>query len=201
MNKKTFIVGISGASGAGKTWFATKLKDELKNFACIFTLDSYYKDVEYVNSLEYRHDNPDAMDFDRAFEGLSTLIRGEVLRLPVYDYDTHKVVSELIYNPTPIIIVEGLFAFSDERFRNVMDIKIWIDAYEKIRFERRISRDIRERGDNYDDALLRIKNDAEPAYQKFTKGGVEYSDCIFLNTDNNNQKPLLINILNNYIQQ
>lgn len=200
MNKSPFVIGISGASGSGKTWFANKLKEELTQSACIFTLDSYYKDVDYVNQLEHRHDNPKAIDFDKAYADLSTLIRGEVLKLPVYDYDTHKVVSEHLYEPTSVIIIEGLFAFSDYRLLDAMKMKIWIEAYETIRFERRISRDINERGDNYEDALFRIQNDAEPAYQKFTRKGIEYADCVFLNIKNSNKSPLLVSVLNEYIK-
>lgn len=199
MNKKPFIIGISGASGAGKTWFAKRLKEELSKSVCIFPLDCYYKDVEYVNRLEHRHDNPDAMDFDKAFADLSKMIQGESLKLPVYDYDTHKVVSEQVYEPTAVVIVEGLFVFSDSRFLDAMDVKVWVEAYESIRFERRITRDINERGDNYDDAVERYKNDAEPAFQKFTSKGVEKADFIYLNNSNSNMTPIVINFLCKYI--
>lgn len=199
MNKKPFIIGISGASGSGKTWFANRLKEELSKSVCIFPLDCYYKYVEYVNGLEHRHDNPDAMDFDKAFADLSKMIQGESLKLPVYDYDTHKVVSEQVYEPTAVVIVEGLFAFSDSRFLDAMDVKVWVEAYESIRFERRITRDINERGDNYDDAVERYKNDAEPAYQKFTSKGVEKADFIYLNNSNSNVTPIVINFLCKYI--
>ncbi len=196
-----FVIGISGASGSGKTWFANQLKNELYDSSCIFTLDSYYKNVDYVNCLEYRHDNPSAIDYDKAFKDLSILLRGKILKLPKYDYDTHEVISETIIKPTPVIIIEGLFAFSNKRFFDVMDLKVWIEAHEDIRFNRRISRDIDERGDNYEDVISRYKNDVEPAYYKYTKKGIEFADCIFLNSTNNNKKPLLIDIIVKYARK
>lgn len=192
--KKPYVIGISGASGAGKSWFAKKLSEELVVSSCIFTLDSYYKDVNYVNSIKYRHDNPSAIDFNRAYTDLQTLLNGKVLRLPIYDYDTHDVVSEKVIEPTTVIIVEGLFAFSDRRMVETMDIKVWIEAYEKIRFERRVLRDVDERGDTYNGAYTRILNDVEPAYKEFTQKNIECADCIYLNI-HNNKLPLLINIL------
>lgn len=201
MSKKKFVVGICGATGSGKTWLAAKLKERLGADACVFILDSYYKNVDFVNNLEYRHDNPNAIDYDKAFEDLSILMQGKILKLPVYDYDTHKVVSELMYEPTPIIVIEGLFAFSDKRFLDVMDIKIWVEADENIRLERRISRDINERGDNYEEALARYKNDAEPAYIKYTKNGILFADCIFLNSSNDLQKPLLVEMISRYLNK
>lgn len=197
MNKTPFVIGISGASGSGKTWFAKKLSKELVVSSCIFTLDSYYKDVNYVNSIKYRHDNPSAVDFDRAYTDLQTLVNGNVLRLPVYDYDTHNVVSEKVIEPTTVIIVEGLFAFICERILGFMDFKIWIEANEIICYQRRISRDIMERGDSYDEVKLRYEQDVLPAYKEFIQNRKEKADCIFPNLLNNGEKPVLIDVLKN----
>lgn len=200
MPREPFVIGICGATGSGKSWFASKLKNALGRDACIFTLDSYYKNVEYINTLEYRHDNPNAINYDKAYNDLSVLLSGNELNMPVYDYGSHKVVSEVIYTLTPVIIVEGLFAFSDERIRSIMNMRIWIEAHKDIRLERRIKRDIEERGDNIEDAMSRYKNDAEPAFEKIIHLGKSFSDFIYQNSVNNGKEPLLVDMISKYVK-
>lgn len=198
MKKFPFVIGISGAVGSGKTWFANQLKESISKPVCIFTLDSYSKDEEYVNGLEFRYDNPLAIDYDKAYADFSKLKEGIAVQLPVYDYASHSVVSKITYDSPAVIIIEGLYAFWDKRFLNAMDFKIWIEADEKLCKERRINRDVKERGESPESSVHRQKSDSEPAYFKFYKVGRFLSDCIYLN-NTTNAKPILIDILIVYI--
>lgn len=198
MNNKTHIIGIAGAVGSGKSWFAEKLKDAITKPVCMFTMDSYSKSVDYVNKLKYRYDNPNAIDFDRAYSDLRTLLEGGAVRFPVYDYKSHKAISERTYTNPPVIIIEGLYAFYDKRFLDAMDVKIWIEADEEVCMERRISRDIKERGESREESMARHINDSEPAFQNYYKIGRIQADCIFLN-QTSNALPVLIKMIRNYI--
>lgn len=191
MYKKPFVIGIAGAVGSGKSWFAEKLKEAITEPICMFTLDSYSKSVDYVNKLKYRYDNPNAIDFDRAYSDLRTLLEGGTVRFPVYDYKSHKAISERTNTNPPVIIIEGLYAFYDKRFLDAMDVKIWIEADEDVCMGRRIHRDIKERGETLEESKARHINDSEPAYQKFYKIGRTQADCLFLNTAKD-EKPILL---------
>ena len=198
MDRRPFVIGIAGAVGSGKTWFAEKLKNALPVPVCIFTLDVYSKDAYFVNGLEYHYDNPQAIDYDKAYNDFSKLKQGLPVNLPVYDYVTHGVVSEIKYNSPTVIIIEGLYAFYDKRFLEAMDFKLWIEADKRLRFKRRIERDVKERGESYKTSVNRHNKDSEPAYQNFYKDGAKKADCLFLNIVEN-KVPKLVTLLKNSI--
>lgn len=195
---KPFVIGIAGAVGSGKTWFAEKLRESFSEPVCMLSLDCYSKDQDYVDTLEFHYDNPQAIDYDRAYHNLSELVNGNLVKLPIYDYKTHRVISEIVYKNPFLIVVEGLYAFSDKRLLEAMDYKIWVEVDETTRMERRIKRDMNERGDTREDSMSRHINDSEPAYQKFYKGGATKADCIYLNK-REKSKPLLINLLKEFL--
>lgn len=180
-NIPKIIIGISGPSGAGKSWFTKKLKGIRPNSVCVFTLDSYYKDVNIVNALEYRHDNPNAIDYDKALKDLELLLSGHEFEIPIYDYDTHEVVDRKVCTPAPMIVIEGLFVFANSKLLDKMNLKIWIDADEDLRLKRRINRDVHERGDNLEEAQKRYYLDVKPAYLKYMSFYKKYADLIYLN--------------------
>lgn len=199
MNDYPFVIGISGAVGSGKSWFANRLKDSIIDPVCVFTLDSYSKDEKIVNGLEYRYDNPQAIDYDKVWRHLSKLLHGENVILPVYDYISHSVISGKLYCSPSVIIIEGLYAFSDKRLLDVMDIKIWIEVDENVCMERRINRDVRERGVTREDAMKRHLNDSKPAFEKYYINEKVLSDCVYINVQTQNDiNPILIDLITNY---
>lgn len=183
MYNKSFVIGIAGAVGSGKSWFRKRLIESFSEPVCAFTLDSYSLDNAFVSKLEFGYDNPQAIDFDKAYSDLVILMNGGTVDFPIYDYKSHKMISKKTYTRPPVIIIEGLYAFYEKRFLDKMNVKIWIETDENIRFERRIHRDITERGDTCEESIARHINDTEPAYQKFYKNGRKLADCIFLNNE------------------
>lgn len=198
MIKEPFVIGIAGAVGSGKSWFAGKLKDALSVPVCLFTLDIYSKDESLVNGLEYHYDNPLAIDYDKAYLDFTKLTQGETIKLPVYDYATHSVVSEITYSSPLVIIIEGLYAFYDERFLDAMNLKIWIEADEKTCMERRIKRDVTERGETLEESLSRHEKDSVPAFMKYYFKEKILSDCMYFNVKQNNSQKL-IELIRGYI--
>lgn len=200
MSKNPFVIGISGAVGSGKTWFANQLKESISKPVCIFTLDSYSKDEEYVNGLEFRYDNPQAIDYDKAYADFSKLKQGNAVKLPVYDYVSHRVVSEISYNSPSVIIIEGLYAFWDKRFLDAMNFKIWIEADEQTCMERRVNRDVNERGETYEESMSRHANDSEPAFNKFYALNKTQANCVYINFQKEiNHSNLFAQIISSYI--
>ena len=198
MARIPFVIGIAGAVGSGKSWFAEKLKNALSVPVCIFTLDAYSKDASFVNGLEYHYDNPMAIDYDKAYDDFSKLKQGRPVKLPVYDYAIHGVVSEMKYNSPIVIIIEGLYAFYDKRFLEAMDFKLWIEADEKTCMERRIQRDVTERGETLEESLSRHEKDSVPAFIKYYCKEKFLSDCMYYNDKlNNNHR--LIELIRGYI--
>lgn len=202
MHNSTFVIGISGAVGSGKSWFASRLKKSLSDTVCVFTLDSYSKSEKFVNNLEFRYDNPQAIDYNKAYADLSKLLHGGSIKLPVYDYVSHSAIAEELYNAPSVIIIEGLYSFYDKRFLDVMDIKIWIEVDEDVCMERRINRDIQERGVTKEEAISRHINDSKPAFEKFYNKGKALSDCVYFNVQTlNDVNPLLINLITNFYEK
>lgn len=200
MCNKPFIIGISGACGSGKTWFARRLQTELVGSVCIFTLDSYSKNEDFVNSLEFRYDNPQAIDYDKAYENLLKLLQGIPVALPMFDYTSHSINSEMTVVSPSVIIIEGIYAFYDNRLLDLMDFKIWIEAGKYTRRERRIERDVNERGEIYENAMYRHLHDSEPAFKKYYLNGKVYSDCVFFNAKKRGDNTInLIKLMNAYI--
>lgn len=194
--RKRIVIGISGASCSGKSWLARQIYNISPSNIVIFELDKYYKDIEYVKNLEFQHDNPDAIDYDRAFNDFKKLMNGEDISIPVYDYESHKICGWNTCSPTPVLIIEGLFAFADEKFRNMMDCKIWIEAMDSIKYERRINRDIKERGDNIVNAKRRYEHDVMPAYNKFVLKYKEYANLVYVNNYLNGPNKSSCNLIN-----
>lgn len=182
MKHKTTIMGISGGSCSGKSWVAKKIQSLFPDDVCLLGLDGYYKDFDYVKQLEFQHDNPSAIDYDLVLEDIERLCTGKDVRTPIYDYKTHQITGYKTCIPKRVIIVEGLFAFHDKRIRNKMNLRMWIDANEEIKLKRRITRDVKDRGDTIEDANKRYSEHVLPAYKKYIEPYKEYADFCLENS-------------------
>ena len=141
-----FIVGITGGSGSGKTLFLKKLMESFSTSeVCLISQDNYYfprdqqpKDENDVTNF----DLPESIDFDNYFNDINHLKNGESVRRKEYTFNNPTAVpEELIFNPAPVIVVEGIFVFSEKRLSDLLDLKVYIDTKEHIKLKRRIIRD------------------------------------------------------------
>ncbi|PYT03846.1 MAG: uridine kinase [Acidobacteria bacterium] len=145
------IIGICGGTGSGKTTVANRILESVSKDEVIFLQqDSYYRNLDEM-PLDYRQqknfDHPDAIDNDLLVEHLRALKRDEAVELPLYDFRTHTRRAETLHmEPRPIIIIEGILIFAEQRLLDEMDIKVYVDTPDDIRFIRRLRRDIAERG-------------------------------------------------------
>lgn len=154
---ETVIIGIAGGTGSGKSTFTNRLKDYFGDAVTVLYHDNYYRRQENTPFEERRkvnYDHPDALETDLLLEHLKQLKRGETIECPIYDYTQHNRSDETIEIQTNrIIIVEGILLLADERIRNLLDIKIFVDADADERILRRIVRDVKERGREINDII------------------------------------------------
>ena len=164
-------------------------------------------DEDHDDAANYNFDHPNALDFDLAYEKLNELIRGHDVDIPIYDFALHKRIKETHRIKTaPIIIFEGIHAISEERFRQMMDLKIFVLTPDDIRLRRRIERDISERGRTVVDVLAQYNRFVKPAYDDFIKPTMKFADIIvpFMNRNESAVEMLVQNLkikLNMYKMQ
>jgi uridine kinase len=196
------VIGISGASCSGKSWLAHKLKQARPASVVLFDLDSYYKDDQFVSTLEHKYDNPKAINFEDALVDLIKLKSGHEVTMPFYNYDAHRVEGEKLCKSGPLIVVEGIFALANRRLRKELDIKVWVDSGEDLRYERRMRRDTIERGRDVQDVLARYASDVKPGYQKYIRPLRIEADVIFENNGRDLlQRPMIVEMLLSYVDK
>ncbi len=189
MNKPIFI-GISGGSGSGKTTIVNRIYSEVpEKSICIIEHDAYYRDqseLTYEQRCKTNYDHPFAFDTDLFVEHIKRLKDGETIEKPIYDYEIHNRKEEkVIVDPKEIIIVEGLLVFYEERIRELLDIKIFVDTDADIRIMRRIMRDMKERGRTLDSIMAQYINTVRPAHEQFIEPSKKYADIIVTEGGNN----------------
>jgi uridine kinase len=177
------IIGISGGTGSGKTTVANGILETVSAQDVAFLQqDSYYRNLKDL-PLDYRQavnfDHPDALDNDLLVHHIRKLKSGGSVELPIYDFKTHTRSHEtLVIEPKPIVIVEGILIFSDARLLEQMDIKIFVDTPDDIRFIRRLRRDVAERGRTVDSVIEQYLNTVRPMHMQFVEPSKRYADII-----------------------
>ena len=177
------IVGIAGGTGCGKTTVVNKLMKEFPNGEVIvIPQDSYYKDNRQI-SLEERQkinfDHPDSLEFNLLIDHLRQLKKGKSVEMPIYSYLTCLRAKETItIKPARVVLVEGILILADAGLRNILDIKVFVDADADDRLGRVIQRDIVERGRSVLKVLERYHDTVKPSHLQFIEPSKRYADII-----------------------
>jgi len=177
------IIGICGGTGSGKTTVANRILESVSRDEVIFLQqDSYYRNLDQM-PLDYRRkvnfDHPDAIDNDLLVEHLRALKAGRTVELPVYDFRTHTRRPETLrMGPRPIIIIEGILIFNEERLRDEMDVKVFVDTPDDIRFIRRLRRDIAERGRTVESVIEQYLGTVRTMHMQFVEPSKRHADVI-----------------------
>ncbi|NPV88302.1 uridine kinase [Coprothermobacteraceae bacterium] len=183
MQKKYVLIGISGGTGSGKTTVAKNLRSMVpEDSVSTLSMDSYYKDFPDL-PLEQRrllnYDHPDAFDFDLLYEHLRTLTAGQCVQVPEYSFELYgRTGNYEIVCPKPVIIVEGILLFYDERIRQLFDIKIFVDTDADVRILRRIKRDVEKRGRTLDSVVKQYLETVRPMHIQFVEPTKRFADLI-----------------------
>ncbi len=175
------IIGITGGSGSGKSTVVKRIKERYPN-AVLIEQDNYYKSASFVNNnniTAYNFDHPDAFDMDLLLSNIRDLKSGKSCRMPQYDFVHHTRLDEYItVEPSSIIIIDGLMVFYDERIRDMLDLKLYVDTPSDIRFIRRLTRDVRERGRTVESVIEQYVNVVRPGHFNFIEPSKSYADLI-----------------------
>jgi uridine kinase len=181
--RKPVVIGVAGGSGSGKTSVTKAIYESFKGHSItMLQQDYYYKDqsdLPFEERLKTNYDHPLAFDNDLLIQHIETLLRYEPIEKPVYDYSLHTRSKEIIdVEPKDVIILEGILVLEDERLRNLMDIKLFVDTDADIRIIRRLSRDIKERGRTLDSVIDQYTNVVRPMHNQFIEPTKRYADVI-----------------------
>lgn len=147
---ESIIIGIAGGSGSGKSTFTNRVKKYFGDDVTVIYHDNYYRrqdGIPFEKRMTVNYDHPNSLETDLLVEHLKQLKAGKTVECPVYDYNQHNRSDEIItIEPKPVILVEGILLLADERIRDLLDIKVYVEADADERILRRILRDVEERG-------------------------------------------------------
>ncbi len=196
------IVGIAGGSGSGKTTVVRKVMESLpENEVVLIPQDSYYRDNSHLPPAERQEinfDHPRALEFSLLIRHVKTLREGMPVKQPVYSYLTCARSDETIdIIPKKVVIIEGILILTSRLLRELIDIKVFVDADADDRLSRVISRDISERGRSVDKVLDRYHKTVKPMHLQFIEPTKRYADIIIPQGGNNK---VGINILTEIIR-
>lgn len=181
--RKPVVIGVAGGSGSGKTSVTKAIIDSFKGHSILMLEQDYYykdqSDLPFEERLKTNYDQPLAFDNGMLISHIEKLLRYEPIDKPVYDYSIHTRSKEIIaVEPKDVIILEGILILEDERLRNLMDIKLFVDTDADIRIIRRLSRDIKERGRTLDSVIEQYLNVVRPMHNQFIEPTKRYADVI-----------------------
>ena len=180
---RRILIGIAGGSGSGKTLVARTIVNDLgSDRVVIIDQDSYYKNLEDIpfRDREVRNfDHPDAFDNELMLHHVRELLAGRPVAQPIYDYSQHRRLEETRrVGDHLVFVLEGILIFVDPALRDLMDIKLFIDADPDVRFIRRLRRDLVERGRSVDSIIRQYEESVRPMHQQFVEPSKRHADVI-----------------------
>ena len=179
--KGAHIVGIAGGSGSGKTTIVSRITEIVRDYALV-PQDNYYRSAEHLTNqsiTEFNFDHPDAFDSELLFEHLQALKDGSPIRMPQYDFVHNRRRSDtVLVEPRRLVILEGIMVFHDKRIRDLIDLKLYVDTPDDIRFIRRLQRDITERGRTVESVIAQYPAVVRPGHYEFVEPTKVYADLI-----------------------
>lgn len=181
--KRPVVIGVTGGSGSGKTTISNKIYSRLAGESVVMIpQDAYYNDQSAMTMAQRQavnYDHPDSFDTDLLIRQLKALVAGQTIEQPVYDYTAYNRAQETVQiEPADVIIVEGVLLFVEPRLRDLLDIKVYVDTDDDLRFIRRMQRDVVERGRTVDSVVQQYLATVKPMYHQFVEPTKRYADII-----------------------
>ena len=185
--EKILVVGVAGGTGSGKTTFANALAQCLGDDVVILAHDNYYRahhDMSYDERTLLNYDHPDAYETDLMVRDLAALKRGMPVKVPEYDFTIHdRSEHTTTLHPAPVIIVEGIMVLQSPELRELMDVKIFVDAGADVRILRRTLRDVSERGRSIKSVITQYLQTVRPMHEQFVEPSKRHADLIVPSED------------------
>lgn len=200
--KDILIVGIAGGSASGKTTVVNKIKEFFGDNITVIGHDNYYKahnDMSYEERTHLNYDHPNAFDTERMIEDVKHIKMGEDVEIPVYDYGNHNRSDKTVrISPQRVVVLEGILLLYDAALRDLMDVKIYVDAPADERLVRRIRRDMVERDRSLHSVLSQYQDTVRPMHEQFVEPTKAYADIIIPRGGENH---VGISILKSFLEQ
>lgn len=167
------VIGIAGGTGSGKSTFTNRLRDRFPDDVAVLYHDNYYRrqdNIPFEERKKVNYDHPSSLETDLMIEHLKLLKQGIAVDCPVYDYSLHNRSDKTIHvEPRPIILAEGILLLADPLLRDLIDIKIYVEADADERILRRIVRDVKERGRDLDNIVSQYLTMVKPMHYLFVE--------------------------------
>ncbi|AOX43814.1 uridine kinase [Spiroplasma sp. NBRC 100390] len=177
------LVTIAGGTASGKTTVATKIAEILRGKKIAYLkMDHYYKKLDHLTLAERQQinfDHPNALDLDLLVEHLTLLKQHQSIETPIYDFTVYnrlETTNSVVAGD--VIILDGILGLALEEIRQLSDIKIFIKTEDDIRFIRRLTRDLNERGRTIDNIITQYLTTVKPMYEYFVEPSIKYADII-----------------------
>lgn len=198
---KCTIIGIAGGTGSGKSTFTNRIKDVFGDDVTVIYYDNYYRRQDHLTMEERRrvnYDSPEALETELLIEHLRLLKEGESVECPVYDFTKHNRSSEtIIIEPRRVMILEGILALENPNLRELMDIKIFVEADADERILRRVVRDVNERGRDVEDIARQYLETVKPMHYIYVEPTKRLADIVI----NSGMNDVAFDLVRNKIEQ
>jgi uridine kinase len=180
---KAFILGVAGGSGSGKTYFAKALQENLGKSHCeVIMQDHFYFDQSEKFDRDggaVNFDHPSSIDFKLLAECLEKLKQGQKTEIPIYDFSEHRRLRQTVtVKPKSIVIVDGILILHATQVRRLFDEMIFFDTPEEVRFDRRLKRDVEERGRTPQGVKEQFEKHVKPMHDQFVEPSKKFAQTI-----------------------
>lgn len=191
-NNRPYIIGVAGGSGSGKTYFAREVQKRLGEHNC----DIVYQDNFYIDQSKkfdfdggsVNFDHPNSIDAILLSQHLAELKSGQPTQIPIYDFKTHSRLTQTLHiQPLPIIIVDGILIFHWEEVRAQFDDLVFFDTPETLRFQRRLDRDVKERGREPEGVRNQFMKQVKPMHDQFVEPSKKHAKTVVSEVDHFNK--------------
>lgn len=200
--ENTLVIGIAGGSGSGKTTLVKKLVEIFGAQITVLSHDNYYKrhdEMPYEERCGLNYDEPGAFDTGLMVSQLDQLRHGKDVECPVYDFTVHNRSSETVRVPArSVIIAEGILIFENKDLRNLMDMKIFVDADPDIRICRRMKRDVNKRGRSLESVITQYQATVKPMHERYVEPSKKYADLV---VPGGGKNPVALTLLEGHIRR
>ncbi|ELY59684.1 uridine/cytidine kinase [Natronococcus amylolyticus DSM 10524] len=182
MSIPSFVIGIAGGTGAGKTTVSRTVAETVGEAVTRIPLDNYYEDLshlDYEERAEVNYDHPDAFEWELLREQLDSLLMGQPVEMPQYDFEVHNRKDERVtVEPSDVIVLEGILSLFDEQVLEMLDLKVYVMTDADVRILRRIERDVIDRGRGLEGVIDQYLETVKPMHEQFVAPTKKNADVI-----------------------
>ncbi|RBI63845.1 uridine kinase [halophilic archaeon] len=182
MTIPSFVVGIAGGTGAGKTTVAREITEAVEDAVTRIPMDNYYQDLSHLDVAEredVNYDHPSAFEWELLGDHLDALLSGQTIEMPQYDFSVHNRKEEtLTVEPTDVVVLEGIFALYDSDVNEMLDLQVYVETDADVRILRRIERDVVDRGRDLEGVIEQYLSTVKPMHEQFVEPTKKHADII-----------------------